>query len=51
MIWWFVVLGFSTLVVVCVAIAIYLRIRSHWRAAQAAKEGPDALEQERADHI
>ena len=27
MIWWFVILGISTLVVVCVAIAIYLHLR------------------------
>ncbi len=51
MTWWFIVLGFSTLVVVCVAIAIYVRIRSHWRATEAAKEGRDPLEHEHADHI
>jgi hypothetical protein len=51
MTWWFIVLGFSTLVVVCVAIAIYVRIRSHWSAAEAAKEGRDPLEHESADHI
>jgi hypothetical protein len=51
MTWWFIVLGFSTLVVVCVAIAIYVRIRSHWQAAEAAKEGRDPFEHERADHL
>jgi hypothetical protein len=52
MTWWFIVLGFSTLVVVCVAIALYLRIRSHWRSAgAAAKEGRDPLDHERADHV
>ena len=36
MIWWFLILGVSTLVVVCVAIALYMRLRRHLRAAQAA---------------
>jgi len=40
MIWWFVVLGVSTLVVVCVAIALYLRLRRHLRAVHAE---PDEL--------
>lgn len=51
MTWWFIVLGFSTLVVVCVAIAIYVRIRGHWRAAGIAKEGREPLEHESTDHI
>jgi hypothetical protein len=51
MIWWFVVLGFSSLLVVGVAIAIFLRIRTHWRiAGAAAKEGRDPLEHETLDH-
>jgi len=29
MIWWFLILGVSTLVVVCVAIALYLHLRRH----------------------
>ena len=29
MIWWFLILGMSTLVVVCVAIALYMRLRRH----------------------
>lgn len=29
MIWWFLVLGISTLVVVCVAIALYVHLRKH----------------------
>jgi hypothetical protein len=37
MIWWFVILGVSTLVVVCVAIAVYMRLRRHLRAAHAAQ--------------
>jgi membrane protein required for beta-lactamase induction len=39
MIWWFLILGCSTLVVVCVAIALYLRLRRHLQAAHAAREG------------
>jgi Ca2+/H+ antiporter len=38
MIWWFLILGCSTLVVVCVAIALYMRLRRHLRAAHAARE-------------
>lgn len=37
MIWWFLVLGLSTLVVVCVAIALYMRLRRHLRAAHASE--------------
>jgi hypothetical protein len=39
MIWWFLILGVSTLVVVCVAIALYVRLRRHLQAAHAAQEG------------
>ena len=39
MIWWFLILGISTLVVVCVAIALYMRLRRHLQAAHAAREG------------
>jgi hypothetical protein len=35
MIWWFLILGVSTLVVVCVAIALYMRLRGHLQAAHA----------------
>ena len=38
MIWWFLILGCSTLVVVCVAIALYMRLRRHLQAAHAARE-------------
>jgi hypothetical protein len=37
MIWWFLILGVSTLVVVCVAIALYLRLRRHLRQVHAAE--------------
>ncbi len=39
MIWWFLILGVSTLVVVCVAIALYMRLRRHLQEAHAAREG------------
>ena len=39
MIWWFVILGVSTLVVVCVAIALYMRLRRHLQKAQASRDG------------
>jgi hypothetical protein len=52
MIWWFLILGVSTLVVVCVAIALFMRLRRHLQAAQAVQDetstaldvnsGPDA---------
>jgi hypothetical protein len=47
MIWWFLILGVSTLVVVCVAIALYMRLRRHLQAAHAAREAPShALDRE-----
>jgi membrane protein required for beta-lactamase induction len=39
MIWWFLILGVSTLVVVCVAIALYVRLRRHLQLAHAARDG------------
>jgi len=39
MIWWFLILGVSTLVVVCVAIALYIHLRRHLHKASAAHEG------------
>jgi hypothetical protein len=39
MIWWFLILGVSTLVVVCVAIALYVRLRHHLQTAHAARDG------------
>jgi hypothetical protein len=38
MIWWFLILGVSTLVVVCVAIALYMRLRRHLQATHLAHE-------------
>jgi membrane protein required for beta-lactamase induction len=39
MIWWFLILGVSTLVVVCVAVALYMRLRRHLQAAHPPQEG------------
>jgi hypothetical protein len=39
MIWWFLILGVSTLVVVCVAIALYVRLRHHLQKAHPTHEG------------
>jgi hypothetical protein len=39
MIWWFLILGVSTLAVVCVAIALYIRLRRHLQKAHASHEG------------
>jgi hypothetical protein len=39
MIWWFLILGGSTLVVVCVAIALYMHLRHHLQKAHVAHEG------------
>ncbi len=47
MIWWFLILGASTLVVVCVAIALYMRLRRHLREAHAQDSGLNKSERER----
>jgi membrane protein required for beta-lactamase induction len=39
MIWWFLILGVSTLVVVCVAIALYMHLRRHLQKAHASHDG------------
>ena len=39
MISWFLILGGSTLVVVCVAIALYVHLRRHLQKAHAPHEG------------
>ncbi|MGA7909565.1 MAG: hypothetical protein WCA16_19310 [Candidatus Sulfotelmatobacter sp.] len=38
MIWWFLILGVSTLVVVCVSIALYMRLRRHLQATHSPHE-------------
>jgi membrane protein required for beta-lactamase induction len=49
MIWWFVVLGASTLVVVCVAIALYIRLRRHLQLEHAAREAVPGEPQPKQD--
>jgi hypothetical protein len=39
MVWWFLVLGVSTLVVVCVAIALFMHLRRNLRKAHASHDG------------
>jgi len=53
MIWWFLILGISTLVVVCVAIALFIHLRKHLQKAHASHEGTlsEAEAQRRANTI
>jgi hypothetical protein len=44
MLWWFLILGVSTAVVVSVALTIYLRVRRQMRRAAAHKEELDGLD-------
>jgi hypothetical protein len=48
MTWWFIILGFSALVVVCVAIALFLRVRRHMNAEKVLREDPEAIDPDRA---
>ncbi|HKH98445.1 MAG TPA: hypothetical protein VJ999_04995 [Candidatus Sulfotelmatobacter sp.] len=38
MIWWFLILGVSTLAVVCVAIALYLHLRRNLQKSHASHD-------------
>jgi hypothetical protein len=40
MIWWFLILGASTLVVVCVAIILYMHLRRNLQKAHTLHEAP-----------
>ena len=40
MIWWFLILGVSTLVVVCVVIALYMHLRRGLQKAHSTNEAP-----------
>jgi len=53
MIWWFLILGVSTLVVVCVAIALYMHLRRHLQKAHGSHNGIlNEVERERQrDHV
>jgi hypothetical protein len=50
MIWWFLILGLSTLVVVCVAIALYMRLRRHLQAAREANSSEANQEGQSGPH-
>ncbi|HEY1678019.1 MAG TPA: hypothetical protein VGG04_09960 [Candidatus Sulfotelmatobacter sp.] len=39
MIWWFLVLGFSTLVVVCVVLALYMHLRKNLQKQHGSHDG------------
>lgn len=41
MIWWFLILGASTLVVVCVVLALYMHLRRNLQKAHASHDGTD----------
>jgi hypothetical protein len=47
MIWWFLILGASTLVVVCVAIALYIRLRRHLRQLHSQEAALTEAERQR----
>ncbi|HEY3973321.1 MAG TPA: hypothetical protein VGM18_09975 [Candidatus Sulfotelmatobacter sp.] len=51
MIWWFLILGVSTLVVVCVAIALYMHLRRNLQKGQASQEDPSREAKHRTDSI
>jgi len=42
MIWWFLILGLSTLVIVCVAIALFIHLRRHLQKLHASHDGHPA---------
>ncbi|HUO16890.1 MAG TPA: hypothetical protein VMX38_18040 [Verrucomicrobiae bacterium] len=44
MIWWFLILGISTLVVVCVAIAIYMHLRRNLEKSHAQDGSLNSVE-------
>ena len=45
MIWWFLILGISTLVVVCVAIALFVHLRRHLYKTHESREDPLSTKQ------
>jgi hypothetical protein len=45
MTWWFIILGLGALMVVCVAIALILRIRRHLKASRGPQQDdPESIE-------
>ena len=53
MIWWFLILGVSTLVVVCVAIALFVHLRRHLQKTHAAHDvhGSEVDREGKPDHV
>lgn len=52
MTWWFIVLGFGALMVVCVAIALFLRVRHHMSEAKpATTDDPESPGSNRNDAV
>jgi len=51
MIWWFLILGVSTLAVVCVAIALYIHLRRHLQKAHASHEETSAEVERQTDRV
>lgn len=51
MLWWFLILGLSTLVVVCVAIAIYLHLRRSLQRAHASHDKTQGESEHETDGI
>ena len=51
MIWWFLILGLSTLVVVCVAIALYMRVRQHMLDAEPGNDHAEPRAPENDQHV
>lgn len=50
--WWFLILGVSTLVVVCVAIALYLHLRRNLQKTHPPHdETPNAGDERQTDSI
>jgi len=49
MIWWFLILGISTLVVVCVAIALFIHLRRNLH--KVAHEEPPTKLRHQGDHM
>ena len=51
MIWWFLILGVSTLVVVCVAIALYIHLRRSLQKAHSSQDGTLTEVEHQTDRI
>jgi hypothetical protein len=45
MLWWFLILGVSAVLVVSVAVSLYMRVRRQMKDAAALKAESDGLEQ------